>query len=50
MMPENKYRVGFRIRPSENLPDELDRLARILSQKHKKEIRIYLKEMRGNGR
>ena len=41
--------VGFRIKPSENISEELDRLAKVISQKYKKEVRIYIKEMK-NGR
>jgi len=50
MESRTTYRVNFRIKPSDNLPDELDRLAKIISQKYKKEVRIYLKEIRRNGR
>ena len=43
------YRINFRIKSSENLADELDRLAKIVSKKAKSDIRIFMKE-RGNGR
>lgn len=43
------YRINFRIKSSENLADELDRLAKIISRKAKAEVRIYMKERR-NGR
>jgi len=48
MESETRYRVNFRIKPSDNLSDELDRLAKIISQKYKKNVRIVLKEGRGN--
>ena len=41
----DKIRVGFRIKPNDDLAAELDRLSRIISQKYKKEIRISLKEV-----
>jgi hypothetical protein len=42
-----RYRVNFRIKPSDNLSDELDRLAKIISQKYKEDVRIYMKTIRG---
>ena len=43
-MASQPYRVNFRIKPSDNLSDELDRLARIISRKYKKEVQIFLRE------
>ena len=46
-MASQPYRVNYRIKSSDNLPDELNRLARIISRKYKKNVRIYLEEMKG---
>ena len=43
-----RYGVNFRIKETDNLAKELDRLAIIISKKYKREIRIYLRD-RGNG-
>ena len=40
------YRVKFRILQSNDLRDELDRLARIISTKYQKEVRIIIREGR----
>lgn len=42
----DRYRVNFRIMPSDDLQTELDRLARALSTKYQKDIKIVLREMR----
>ena len=44
-MPSH-YRVRYLIRQTSNLNDELDKLARILSTKYQKDIRIVLREVR----
>lgn len=44
-MASNQYRVNFRIRSSDNVEDELDRLADILTRKYKRQIRIALREV-----
>lgn len=50
MASGSKYKgIGFRIKPTDTISDELDRLARIISQKYKKEINIIIRE-RGNGK
>ena len=42
-------RKNFRIKPSQNVEEELDRLANIVSKEATKEVRKYMKEWR-NGR
>lgn len=42
----DRYRVKFRILSSNDLNEELDRLARIVSIKYQKDIRIVLREVR----
>ena len=45
-MASQPFRVNFRIRPSDDLEAELDRLARIISTKYQKDVRIVLREVR----
>lgn len=42
---ETGFRLSFRIRPDDDLSDELERLARVISTKYKREVRIYLEEV-----
>ena len=49
MASASDFRINFRIKSSENLADELNRLADIISRKAKKDVKIFMKERR-NGR
>ena len=46
MASKSDFRINFRIKSSENLSDELNRLADIISRKSKKEVQIFMKERR----
>ena len=39
------FRLNFRIRPDDDLADELERLARVISVKYKRDVKIYLEEV-----
>ena len=38
------YRINFRVQPNANLSEELDRLARIVSAKYGRDLKIILRE------
>ena len=48
-MADNEYQTGinvnFRIRPNDDLADELERLARVISLKYNRDFRIILEEV-----